>query len=388
MTGRDACPTVGCDSLWERLSWAAPADDRQEEEAVKMVDRVRRVRRSLHIALVYNGDRDSLPDRPEDRGSNADLRLMIRRMARALRSVGYRVTVLPLARDLSAFQRRLRRLKPDVVFNQYDDVVHGALHEMRLPALVRMMGFPITGSPALAVGLTRYKHMTASLLQGAGILIPPWTELLERLGDVDRRHWQFPLIVQPSHEHAGMGMDRESVVRSKRQLRDKLRQILQEYSQPALVQAFLHGREFNVGIVGGRQLRVMPLAEVNYSALPDDIPPIMSYAAKWIETSEEYRKTSVTCPAVVEPDLARQIVSTALRAFRAVGAWGYGRVDIRLDESDRPCVLEVNCNACLEEGHGLARQADRAGISYPRLLQMVVKAAFEGPPHDLDIPMV
>lgn len=342
----------------------------------------------MHVVLVYNGDRESAPDRPEDRGSYADLRLMIRRMAKALRSIGYRVTILPLARDLSAFQRKLRRLKPDVVFNQYDDVVHGALHEMRLPALVRMMGFPITGSPALAIGLTRYKHMTASLLQGAGVLIPPWTEILERVGDVNRHHWQFPLIVQPSHEHAGMGLDRKSVVYSKRALRDKLRYILQEYRQPALVQGFLNGREFNVGIVGGRQPRVMPLAEVDYSQLPPEIPPIMSYAAKWIENSEEYHKTSVICPAVVEPELAKQIVSTALRAFRAVGTWGYGRVDIRLDEAQRPCVLEVNCNACLEDGHGLARQADRAGISYPRLLQMVVKAAFEGPPHDLDIPMI
>jgi D-alanine-D-alanine ligase len=313
---------------------------------------------------------------------------MIRGMAKALRSVGYRVTVLPLARDLSAFQRKLRRLQPDVVFNQYDDVVHGALHEMRLPALVRMMGYPITGSPALAIGLTRYKHMTASLLQGAGVLIPPSTELLERMGDVDRRHWQFPLIVQPSQEHAGMGMDRHSVVHSKRALRDKLRQILQEYQQPALVQGFLEGREFNVGIVGGRQPRVMPLAEVDYTKLPPDIPPIMSYAAKWVETSEEYHKTSVICPAVVEPELARQIVATALRAFRAVGTWGYGRVDIRLDDAQRPCVLDINCNACLDEGQGLARQAERAGIPYPRFLQMVVKAAFEGPPHDLDVPMI
>jgi len=85
--------------------------------------------------------------------------------------------------------------------------------------------------------------------------------------------------------------------------------------------------------------------------------------------------------------LAREIVAVALRAFRAVGAWGYGRVDIRLDDNGRPCVLEVNCNACLEEGHGLARQAERAGISYARLLQMVVKAALECPPYDMTIPM-
>ena len=155
-----------------------------------------------------------------------------------------------------------------------------------------------------------------------------------------------------------------------------------------LVQSFLPGREFNVGIVGGRRPRVMPLAEVDYSQLPAEIPPIMSYAAKYIETAEEYKKTSVICPAVVEPDLAREIISTALRAFRAVGAWGYGRVDIRLDGEGRPCVLEVNCNACLDDGVGLARQADRAGISYPRLLQMIVKAALEGPPYDADIPMI
>jgi D-alanine-D-alanine ligase len=230
--------------------------------------------------------------------------------------------------------------------------------------------------------------MTASLLQGAGIRIPFCTEVLEKLNDVDRRAWSFPLIVQPSQEHAGMGLDRDSIVHSKKALRDKMRVILREFKQPVLVQSFLPGREFNVSIIGGRRLRVFPLAEVDYSQLPSEIPPIMSYTAKYIETAEEYKKTSVICPAAVEPDLTREIISTALRAFRAVGAWGYGRVDVRLDGDDRPCILEVNCNACLDDGYGLARQAERAGITYPRLLQMVVKAALEGMPYDADIPML
>jgi D-alanine-D-alanine ligase len=353
-----------------------------------MVNQALRTKRRLHVALVYNGDCECPPETPDDRGGTSDLRQMIRSMARGLRKAGYKVTVLPLARNLSAFQRRLRRLAPDVVFNQYDDVIHGALYEMRLPALVRMMGYPITGSPALAIGLTRYKHMSASLLQGAGVRIPACTEVLERIGDVDRREWTFPLIAQPSQEHAGIGLDRDSIIHSKKALRDKIRYILREFHQPVLVQSFLPGREFNVAIVGGRRPRVMPLAEVDYSRLPTDIPPIMSYAAKFIETSEEYKKTSVICPAEVEPDLAREIISTALRAFRAVGAWGYGRVDMRLDAEGRPCVLEVNCNACLEDGYGLARQARQAGISYPRLLEMIVKAALEGHPYDASIPML
>jgi len=312
---------------------------------------------------------------------------MIHDMARVLRSLHHRVTVLPLAHDLFAFQRRLRRLNPDVVFNQYDDVVHGALYEMRFAAMVRMMGYPLTGSPALALGLSRYKHMAASLLHGSGIPIPPYTVLVEKVGDVNGRKWKFPLIVQPSQEHAGIGLDRDSVVYTKKALCQQVRQILQAYNQPALVQQFLPGREFNVGIVGGKRPRVMPLAEVDYEELPSEIPPIMSYAAKWIETSVEYKKTSIICPAEVEPELAHQLRDIAMRAFRAVGTWGYGRVDIRLDEAGQPRVLEVNCNASLEEGIGLARSAERAGISYRQLIQMVLDAALEGPPYDVSVPM-
>ena len=343
--------------------------------------------KSYRIALIFNTYTDSAPDSRADRGSINDLRLMIRRMSRALRSLGHTVTAVPLANDLFVFQRKLMRLKPDVVFNQYDDVVHGALYEMRVATLVRIMGFPMTGSPALGLGLSRYKYMSASLLQGAGIPIPPCTRLLERMGDIDKYAWPYPLIVQPSQEHAGIGTDRDSVVRSKSALRAKVRGILATYHQPALVQQFLPGREFNVGFVGGKKLRVLPLAEVDYSRLPPDIPPIMSYASKWMEDTVEYQKTRVICPARVGDALAASIADTAVRAFRAVGGWGYGRVDIRLDEESVPRVLEVNCNPLLDAGVGLARSAKKAGIPYPELMQQIIKASFEGPPFDLDLPI-
>ncbi len=347
-----------------------------------------RPKKRLKVALVYNADEGSIPERPEDEGSTSDLRKLMRRIARTLRQLGHRVTVLPLKRDLFQFQRRLRRLNPDVVFNQYEDVIHGALYEMRLAATVCMMGYPITGSPPLSLGLYRYKFMAANLLHGSGIPMPQETELLERIGDVDRHNWHFPLIVQPSQEHSGIGLERDSVVRSKRALRDKVRFILGFYRQPVLVQTFLPGREFNVGILGGRRMRVLPLAEVNYEALADGIPPIMSYAAKFISTSEEYQGTRVVCPAVVEPDLAREICMTALRAFRVLGGWGYGRVDIRLDAEGRPRVLEVNCNPDLEEGVALARSALQTGISYPELLQIILDAALESTQFDVNVPIM
>ena len=174
----------------------------------------------LHIAIVYNDCAAAEPEAPEDQGGTAQLRQEIRHIERALRSLGYRVTVVPLAQDLLFFQRKLRRMKPDVVFNQYDDVVHGALYEMSVAALVSMLGYPMTGSSALALGLTRYKCVCANLLHGAGIPIPAQTELIERIGDVDRCRWTFPLIVQPSQEDAGIGLERDSVVHTKKALKD------------------------------------------------------------------------------------------------------------------------------------------------------------------------
>jgi D-alanine-D-alanine ligase len=341
-----------------------------------------------HIAVVYNAYVEDVPDRPEDRGSTSDLLVQVRNITRHLRRLGHTVTIVPLADDLFAFQRRLRRIDPDVVFNLYDDVVHGALYDMRLAALVRMMGYPMTGCSALALGLTRYKFMAASVLAGAGVPIPPYTAILETVGAVDRHKWDFPIIVQPAQEHGGIGLDRASIATSKKALRDKVRDTLRAYRQPALAQRFLPGREFNVGILGGSRLRVLPLAEVDYSRLPADVPPIMSYAAKWIETSEEYKNTRVICPAEVEPRLAERISQVAVQAFRAVGGRGYGRVDMRLDEANEPFVLEVNCNPCLDEGIGIARSAEKAGIEFPRLLEMIVRVALEPQPYDQDVPML
>lgn len=344
--------------------------------------------RKLKISIIYNGARSSEIELKEDQGGTLALRQMIRRIARVIRKLGHTVTVVPLSHDLISFQRHLRRIKPDVVFNLYEDVVNGALYEMRVAALVRMLGFPMTGSPALSLGLCHYKYITATLLQGAGIPIAPDTHLLERVTDVDKYKWQFPLIVQPAQEHGGMGLERDSVVYTKKALKEKVRHILKNYYQPALAGKFLKGREFNVGIIGGRKLRILPISEVDYSELPENIPPIMSYAAKYLETSVEYKKTSVVCPSKADPELIKQISIIAMRSFRAVSGWGYGRVDIRLDENGTPCVLDVNCNPAIEEEVALARSAKMAGITYPRLLQMIINTALEGPPFDMDVPML
>ena len=106
--------------------------------------------KKLRVAVVYNSYEETQHEAVAgDNSSGHHLRLMIRRMARTLRSLGHDVVIIHLAGDLSSLQRKLNRLRPHVIFNQYDDVVHGALYEMRFAAFIRMLGYPITGSPAL-----------------------------------------------------------------------------------------------------------------------------------------------------------------------------------------------------------------------------------------------
>lgn len=334
------------------------------------------MKKSLRVALIYNSHAPGEVS-PEDRASFDDLLVMLRDIVRTLRRLGHRPTLVPLGHDLIAFQRKITRLQPDVIFNQYEDTMPGATYEMRIAALVRMMGYPLTGSPALALGLTKSKYSTACLLAGAGINIPPDTHLLETVGAVEKHQWNFPVIARPSAEDGGIGLDRQSKATTKTALRRKVSELLKLEGHPVLVQRFLEGREFNVAILGGSRPVVLPLAEVDYSGLPPNIPPIMSYAAKWVENSPEYKGTCVTCPAEVEPDLARAIREESLAAFSAVGAWGYCRVDMRTDADGKPFVLEVNCNPCIERGIGLARCAERAGIEYPELIQRILKSAFE-----------
>src|SRR5262249_58408780 len=108
-----------------------------------------------------------------------------------------------------------------------------------------------------AGGLPGYRCRAGRVRAGGGAPIPPNTAILESVGAVARHKWEFPIIVQPGQEHGGVGLDRFSVVESKKALRDRVREILRTYRQPALAQRFLPGREFNVGIGRGHPLRVL-----------------------------------------------------------------------------------------------------------------------------------
>jgi D-alanine-D-alanine ligase len=175
---------------------------------------------------------------------------------------------------------------------------------------------------------------------------------------------RFPLIIKPNAEDASLGVYPDSVVRDEESLRRQLRRCLDNYRQPALVEAFIDGREFNVAVMENGEARALPVSEIDFSAMPKDLPRILGYDAKWFEDHPLYQKTPPVCPAPIDEELRARIQGLAVAAFRTLGCRDYARVDFRMDAKGRPFILEVNPNPDISSNAGYARALNAGGVAY------------------------
>ncbi|HEY4648704.1 MAG TPA: ATP-grasp domain-containing protein, partial [Gemmatimonadales bacterium] len=217
--------------------------------------------------------------------------------------------------------------------------------------------------------LCHRKHVANTLLSAAGVPVPAFT-----LAQANKTPAEFPLpaIVKPAAEDASVGIDNGAVCTSKRALKRRVAQMLEQFEE-VLVQEYVAGREFNVGFVGNRML---PIAEIRFEELPQGTWPIVSYAAKWIPGSPEDEGTIPVCPADLPPELLQTIGQVARKAWEHMAdGEGYGRVDMRLSEEGQPYVLEVNPTPDLSSNAGLARMGRAFGWSYDDLVMQIVDEA-------------
>ena len=145
------------------------------------------------------------------------------------------------------------------------------------------------------------------------------------------------------------------------------------YGGQALVEHFIEGREFNVTVLGGT---VLPVSEIDYS-LPEGVPRLLTFAAKWQPDSPYFQGTKVVCPAEIEDKERENIAQSSLKVFGLLGCRGYARVDMRWDETGQLNVIEINPNPDISPGSGSVRQAEAAGMAYPQFIKRIVEIALE-----------
>ena len=279
-------------------------------------------------------------------------------------AMGHQTQRVPVRHDLRWFNACRRA---DLVFNLCEGVHGVAQWEDHVVAMLEFAGIPYTGCGLWTLAACRRKAVCNTLLARAGVPVPAWTIAHGKIPDDFPR----PAIVKPAAEDASAGLDRSSVVTDRKTLRARVAAMTEQFDE-VLVQQYVPGREFNVGFVGDRPL---PVAEIDFTGMPEGSWPILTYAAKWHAGSAEDVGSRPVCPAQISQRLAERLTRVAEVAWRTMQGKGYGRVDFRVDDTGRPWVLEVNPNPDLTDEAGLSRMAKAAGWDYPELVRRIAEAA-------------
>ncbi|HEY1860912.1 MAG TPA: ATP-grasp domain-containing protein [Gemmataceae bacterium] len=292
---------------------------------------------------------------------------------RHLSDGGFTVRHLAVQRDPGVLLHSLRRQRPDVVFNLFEGLADHYETESHVAGLLEWLGIPFTGCPYQTLCLARSKHLTKFLLQGAGLPTPEFCVIDEPPVPDCPLNW--PVIVKPAAQDASLGLDQGSVVTDQEQLNERVASLLQTYGPPVLVEEFIGGREFNVGLIELPELMVLPIGEILFTDKDPNFWPIVTYDAKWKPGTRDYESTPPRFPAEVAPRQRERIGELAKKAFRLLGCRDYARVDFRLRPSGKPYILEVNPNPDFNPTAGLPSSLELAGMTHGQFTVDLVHAA-------------
>ena len=292
-------------------------------------------------------------------------------LADALLEGGHQVSKIGINGDIKDFFNTLTTEKPDYVFNMCEDVDNDNWGEIYIAGILELLNIPYTGSDPLCLGICLDKGKSKDILNSYRIPTPRH-QIFTKITDQLNQELQFPFIVKPIYEDGSYGIETQSVVNNEEELKHRLGIILNEYSQPALVEEYIAGREINVSVVGnGDNIRILPFSEIDYSSLPEGLPKICSYSAKWEQDSEEYKGTMPVCPALVNKTTGDQLEEISKKVYEIFGCCDYARVDFRVTEDGQPYVIDVNPNPCISPDSGFARSGAAAGLEYKDLMRTI-----------------
>jgi D-alanine-D-alanine ligase len=238
-------------------------------------------------------------------------------------------------------------------------------------------GYPYTGSPPLALLVSRNKAMSKKVLAFHGIRVPGFVTYRPGERIVEEPELRFPLIVKPLQTDASEGIAQASVVQDPAALRERVNRMHERFQQPAIVEEFVEGRELYVSLIGnGDDLMVLPITEMVFDkrkTRPEE--RIATQSAKW---DEEYRARKGIRNVFARPlssGVRTRIAEICRTAFRSLWLRDYARLDVRVAADGEVWFLEANANPFISYGHDMANAAAKAGMEYYDFVQRLVDVA-------------
>ncbi len=325
------------------------------------------------VAVLYNAP--VLPADHPDALSESDVVEVASAVSAALADHGFEPARIAAGPPLSLVLRDLDRLKPDVVFNLIEGFGGRSALATNMTGVLELAGLPYTGSSVESLAICQSKSRTKALLRGFGLPTAPFVGV--PLGhSVTNWPWTGPVIIKPDVEDGSLGINQESVVTDLDSARRRIAWIHTTYGGPALLEAYLPGPEFNIGVIGLPGPEPLPVAEVVF-AEGGGTWPILTYDAKWSTGSAEDLASPIRCPARIAPGLAERLGAIAVAAFAATDCRDYARIDLRLDGRGDPMILEVNPNPDIGPTAGWARALRSSGRDYAATLAALVRQAMD-----------
>lgn len=314
----------------------------------------------LRVGLAYNLRR--IDARRSDAEAEYDSSKTVAALAAAIAAHGHHVVRLEANAKLPV---RLARAGVDLLFNIAEGGL-GRSREAHVPALCELLGIPYTGSDPAALCVTLDKALGKRILRDGGVPTPDFF-ICETGREPLPRGWRFPAIVKPNIEGTSKGITGASVVDDEAALRRRCRAIIRRYRQPALVERYVTGREFTLGVLGWPRPMALPPMEVVF--LRAGARTVYEYSLKqdWVGRVE------YVCPARIPKELDAEMRRLALESFRLFGCRDVARVDFRVDQRGRPWVLELNPLPGLTPDYSdLVLNAAAAGIGYKELIGRIL----------------
>ncbi len=253
----------------------------------------------------------------------------------------------------------------DLIFNIAEGL-YGDGRESVIPAILDQYRIPYVFSGPVILGISLNKYLTRLIVSSAGVPVSPG-KLISSPGDISKCDLTYPLFIKPVSEGTGKGITEKSLVRSPSELKEMAEYLLERFSQPALVEEYLPGREFTVGITGsGNDSVAIGGMEI---ICRDNLP----YS---VEFKENYREFCKYIP--MNNDFAEESKKVAVEVWKAIGGCDGGRVDVKADRNGRICFMEVNPLAGLHPvDSDLPILSRMSGIDYQVLIEMIVESALK-----------
>ncbi len=297
-------------------------------------------------------------------------------MTEALRSAGHPVMRARLEDDqLSSLLSGYDPTKL-IVFNWCEEVPGIPRSSWMVALELERQGFTYTGADYPALVFSQDKRQVQQKLKDACIPTPEW-KIFSSTSAVD---WNiFPAIVKPAFEHYSLGIARESVVESVNELTRRITYVIDQHQQPALVEEFIDGREFHVGVVGNGNPQMLPPAEIDFSVFDDIHDRLCTYEANFNPASLAYQSTFAKLPIEFTPEELSCMESVVLGAYCATGCRDYARMDLRMRDGNF-YILDVNHNADISPDTSLIKAAEMVGYPYGQFGSLLINLAAERHP--------